>query len=351
MSHPVRIVTNGRILGSPLSGVQRYATELLSHFHQPLDIITPQGALARGWRGHLWEQLVLPAQLRGRLLWSPSNTGPIAVRHQVVTVHDTLPLDHPTWVASRYGNWYRRIVPRVARRARTVIVNSSFTRDRLLTWTDADPSNVHIVPLGVNARFSPATPDEIARSRRLLRIPEGDYVLALGTFDRRRNLSTVLRAWRNSGSTRGDVTLVLAGQFGDPWIFGDTALPDLPRGVVIVGRVDDRLLPALYSGASVFVMMSEYEGFGLPVLEAMSCGTPVIAARAGALPDTTGDAGILLDVNDDVSLAREITQLLDDPVHRRRWSAVGRARAEGLRWDVCAARTMTILESAATAGD
>jgi glycosyltransferase involved in cell wall biosynthesis len=114
----------------------------------------------------------------------------------------------------------------------------------------------------------------------------------------------------------------------------------------MLGDVNDRELPALYSGALAFVMPSLYEGFGLPVLEAMSCGTPVVASNAAALPEVVGQAGLLIDPYDIDDIAKAILQLVTDPLLRGSLSSQGRARAGKFSWDRTAAQIRTVLEQA-----
>ena len=113
---------NIRILRYPLTGVQRYLVELMSRMYADVDVVqlAPKHLLS-GARAHLWEQTVLPLRTRGRLLWSPSNTGPLAVSRQVVTIHDVVPRDHPEWLNSRFAAWYRFLTPKLARRVKRVI--------------------------------------------------------------------------------------------------------------------------------------------------------------------------------------------------------------------------------------
>ena len=115
------ISINTRILSYPITGVQRYLLELLSRIPSDhLRQIAPHHPRS-GIRAHLWEQTALPLRTRGRLLWSPSNTGPLAVSRQVVTIHDVVPMDHPEWLNPRFAAWYRFLTPKLARRVKRVI--------------------------------------------------------------------------------------------------------------------------------------------------------------------------------------------------------------------------------------
>jgi Glycosyltransferase len=289
------IVVNTRILQSHTTGVQRYLLELLARAPE-VERIAPLQVSA-GMRGHAWEQLRLPGSCRGKLLWSPSNSGPLAVRNQVVTIHDMVPLDHPEWFNPRFTSWCRFLFPRLARRVKHVMVVSEFTRQRLIFHSGIEPEKVSVVHCGVDARFQPQSSEAIAAARAALQLPDSRYVLSVGSLEPRKNLGRLLLAWERLLPTMGaDVWLVVAGARGKQLVFRDVPeLERLPERVFLSGYVPDELLPALYAGAMAFVYPSVYEGFGFPPLEAMACGTPTLVGNRASIPEVVGNAALRVD--------------------------------------------------------
>src|ERR1700759_2735570 len=148
---------NLRTLGYRTTGVQRYLLSLLPHMPSELDSVKPSQAL-QGIKGHLWEQLYLPTQLRSRLLWSPGNTGPIGVSRQVLTVHDAASLDHPEWFERKFALWYGALLPRLVRKVRAIITVSRFSKERIVRLTGVGSDRVHVISNGVEPRFRPGDP-------------------------------------------------------------------------------------------------------------------------------------------------------------------------------------------------
>src|SRR6056297_1985463 len=161
---------NARILHQPLTGVGRYLSEVLAAWPgaTPMRLDPPRWA-SQGLKGHGWEQLVLPARVGRNLLWSPVHSGPLAVRNQVVTVHDLVPLDHPEWLSPGFARWYRFMLPRLLRQARHVIAISRFTRSRLLEMTDLPASRISVVANGVAPLFQPPAPAQAGAARARMR--------------------------------------------------------------------------------------------------------------------------------------------------------------------------------------
>lgn len=340
------VVANVRVLDFPLTGVQRYTRELLARLEPDVEPVGPSRPLD-GVRGHLWEQAVLPRRLGGRLLWSPSNTGPLAVGRQVVTIHDTAALDHPEWLDSRFAAWYGWLLPRLVRRVRRVIVPSGFTRDRLVEVARMRSERIAVVPNGVDPRFRPPAAAEIAATRAALGIPTSSYVLSLGSMEPRKNLSALVRAWTMLQSRLpDDVWLVVAGEPGKRHVFPGVELGAMPPRVHTTGRVADAHLPGLYGGATLFAYPALYEGFGLPPLEAMACGTPVIATRRGAAPEVLGDAALLVEP-DAEAIAVGIERVLNDEALRDGLRRTGTERAAGYTWERTADLTLRVLREAA----
>lgn len=343
------IICNTRNLQSSTTGVQRYTSEILRSFSThgaEVVNISPRYRLA-GISGHLWEQLVLPSELKGRLLWSPSNTGPIMVENQVVSVMDCSPLDHPEWSSKKFSSWYQFLLPRLMQRVRKIITISEFSKSRILNFCPAIESKVEVTPLGVDNRFTPSDKHSINDVLASLQIPSKQYILALGSLEPRKNLKTLLLAWEIlAPKLPNEVWLILAGAKGKEIVFGDHPIENLPPRVFLTGHVPDELLPSLYSGAIASVYLSLYEGFGLPPLESMACGTPVVASNAGAIPEVVGDASLLIDPLDVEGVCHQISSLVLDQELRRRLSIKGILQAQSFTWARTAQLTYDILQKA-----
>lgn len=341
------IAVNTWALQSPVTGVQRYLLELLPHLPGPVQRVRPSHPL-HGWRGLAWEQCVLPARTRGRLLWSPCSTGPLALRAQVVTVHDVAPLDHPEWLTAKFAAWYRFLLPRLARRARHLIAISEFTKRRLVATTGVNPAKVTVILHGIDARFSPQPPEAVAAVCHRHGLEPGKYWLSLGTLEPRKNLPRLLAAWSAAlPDLDAGLQLALAGAAGNRNFFAAPGLPQLPARTRLLGHVPEGDLPGLYAGAMAFAYLSLYEGFGKPPLEALACGTPVLASNAASLPEVVGDAALTVDPADTGAITAALIRLAADPNLRARLSAAGRERALQFDWARSAAKTWRVLAAAA----
>ena len=337
------VVLNARFAWQRTTGMQRYAWELARRFGDRLQPARP-GRPLRGMSGHLWEQFCLPPAVGRRLLWSPNNTGPLAIARQVCTIHDLIPLDRPEWFAPRFASWYGWLLPRLARRVRHIIAVSEFTRSRILERFGIDPSRVTVIPNGVDGRFAPRPALEVERVRADLGLPTARYVLSVGSLEPRKNVNRLLEAWaRAVPRLPEDLYLVVSGAKGVARVFSSVSLGRLPPRVLLTGYVPDEHLPALYSGATIFVYPSLYEGFGLPPLEAMACGTPVITSNTTSLPEVVGDAALLVDPLDVEATARAIERLAGDEAERARLRRLGLERIARFNWDDVAARTWEVL--------
>jgi glycosyltransferase involved in cell wall biosynthesis len=344
------MVFNTRFLGQELTGVQRYGRELLDRFTGPYEAVRPEGSPS-AIGGHWWEQAVLPRKCRGRLLWSPGNTGPLSITRQVVTIHDASTLDHPEWFAKKFALWYRFLLPRLARRVRKVITVSEFSRQRIIETCNVPANDVVVVLNGIDARFRPTPLEEIASFRARHQI-ERPYFLYLGSLEPRKNVATLLQAWKKLAPK--DCDLVLGGSVGK--VFRDSGFSELPAGCRLWGRVADDDLTPLLSGAVGFIFPSLYEGFGFPALEAMACGCPALISSGTCLPEICGPAfasesatgaALYFDPLDVDELIAGIRRLLAmDSTTRDFLCRNGQDRAAEFTWDRAATETWQVLEGA-----
>lgn len=323
------------------TGVQRYAAELITRLEGRVHLISSNTAIS-GVRGHVWEQFVLPFRVGDHLLWSPCNTGPISVSRQVVTIHDASTLDHPEWFSSQFAALYRLLLPSLAKAVTKIITVSEFSKDRLISGTSVQPDKIVVVYNGVDPRFRPVDPDRITSLREKLALHKV-YILVVGSLEPRKNLRRLLEAWKQVASEFRHIELVVAGRM-DPRLYRNTGFTELPPGVRQIGYVDDGDLPALYSGALAFVYPSIYEGFGLPILEAMACGTPVITSNNTSLVEIASGAAELVDPFEAESIAGGIHTVVSDASCRESLIQKGLQRASMFTWEKAAEETWGVLE-------
>ena len=296
----------------------------------------------------LWEQLAAPGlSVAGRLdlLHSCLNVVPLAAptRH-VVTVHDLsfskVPAAHPP-----HRRWYLGLATRLSvRRAAAVQVNSEATKADLVSEFGTDPDKITVVYPSVEPEFHPRPPEDLAafRATHGLRRP---FVLFVGTIEPRKNVDVLVHAFsrlRREGAFDGE--LVIAG--GTGW--GDTRLEETIRSSGFAsdirrpGYVEQDDLPFWYTAADLVVYPSSYEGFGIPVLEAMASGTPVITSNRSSLPEVVGDAGPTVDPRDQQQLASAMAEVLASRERRRAMSERGLARARCFQWTTAAQRCLSV---------
>lgn len=335
------VAINARSFTQILTGVQRYALEVSRRLQGQVDCIRPDKPLA-GMRGHLWEQTYLPLVVGRRLLWSPCTTGPLAVARQVCTFHDVVPLEHPEWFTPRFAQWYAWLLPKLAQRVRHIVAVSEFTRGRIVELLGVSPERVTAIPNGVNACFFPRGADEVRAAIQALGWPE-HYFLCLGV-ELRKNTIKLLEAWRRAQKRLPDeIQLVIAGAGTLPGVHVNMSTT-LPPRTINAGYIEDKHMPAAYSGALCLVFPTLYEGFGLPALEAMACGSPVIVSNSTALPEVVGGAGLLVDPTDTDSIAEAMVSVASSASLRSEMASRGLARARRFSWDATADGISRLLE-------
>ena len=289
---------------------------------------------------------MLPLHCRNTTLWSPGNTGPLAVENQVVTIHDLATIDHPEWFSRRFATWYRFLLPKLVQRVARIIAVSHFTKQRLMERWAISEGRISVIYNGVAETFAPHDASTVRRMRERLAIPSEHYLLAIDSLDQRKNLERQLVVWRTiQTDVPDDLWLVLFGGTEASSVFRLTHAHDIPPRVHIVGHVPDDLLSPLYAGALVFLYPSMYEGFGLPVFEAMASGTPVLTSTLSALPEVTSGCAVCVNPYRDDEIASALLTLLRDASLRARLSEKGRERSQQFSWDKSARLTFELLKN------
>jgi glycosyltransferase involved in cell wall biosynthesis len=238
------------------------------------------------------------------------------------------------------------------RTAAHLIADSGATKDDLVHLYGANPERITVAYLGVDPSLRPVTdPDLLAAVQKRYAI-RGPYVLYVGTVQPRKNLSRLIAAFAASCREPGfpeELQLVLAGKRG--WLYEDILSRarelDIGDRVHFTGYVDPTDLAALYSGATLFSLPSLYEGFCMPVLEAMACHVPVVCSRVSSLPEVVGDAALTVDPHDVDALAQAIVRAVSDPALREDLVARGVEQVTKFTWRACAETVLQVLERSA----
>ena len=264
----------------------------------------------------------------------------------VVTIHDVIPLVLP-WAFPRRHRWVlTTALARIRKQAERVIVPSVAAAEDVVHFLAVERERISVIPMGCEARFQPV--GELTRTaaiRRRYDLPPR-YILFVGTLEPRKNVTILLQAFAQvmAETPQDDLGLVIAGGRGwgsEDYLATVDALKLRDR-VRFTGFVEDDHLPDLYRGALLLVYPSLYEGFGLPVLEAMACGTPVITSNRTSLPEVAGDAALLVDPTRPEALAAAMASILSDSDLRQVLRAKGLARAQAFTWDAVAQQTIAI---------
>ena len=332
------LAINARYRHRRITGVERYAHEITKRLGSPKRFLQPNRSLGQ-ITGHAWEQIILPNLIsKNELLWSPANAGPWSVSDQVITIHDASVFDHPEWFRPTFAAWTRLSWKILAKRVRAIITVSEFSKARLKHHLGLPGEKICVVYNGVGEPFKPQSTNCVEEVKEKLGIRK-PYFLFVGTLEPRKNLNTLLEAWSIAGLDTHE--LFISGKGGK--VFASQ-----------VGHassetyISDNDLPALYSGSSAFVFPSLYEGFGLPVLEAMACGTPVITSNSTALEEVFGDAAMLISPEKPEDIARAMQAIVEDKSLAMKLREDGLKKSSELTWEKSARETEVILRKAST---
>lgn len=376
---PFRIAINAHLLsdeaGYRRAGIHHYIAQVLSHLpqdaHTSYTIFSrhgddlPQrpdfGLIGSRWPTErrslriVWEQTVWPWQARGYdLMHSMAFVTPfIAAAGMVVTVYDLSFLHFPERFPALQRWYLTSQTRRSCQMARRVITISESSRQDVHHFFGVPLTQIDVVYPGVNGRYRPLPPAQINAFRQQHQLPER-FILHVGTLQPRKNIATLLEAL--ALLVDKEVHLVLAG--GKGWfydeIFAQVKGLGLEARVHFPGYVADEDLPLWYNAAALFAFPSVYEGFGMPVLEAMACGTPVVASSASSIPEAVGDAGLLFAPQDAAELAVRMASVLASVLQDSALSATMRAKglqqASRFSWQAAGWETAVVYRQALASG-
>ncbi|MCK6628756.1 MAG: glycosyltransferase family 4 protein [Anaerolineae bacterium] len=303
----------------------------------------------------LWTHLRLAAELQRHppdALFVPAHVLPLHCPiPAVVTVHD-LGYRHYPEAHRPFDRWYLDwTTRRHTRIAHHLIADSQATKDDLIRFYSADPARISVVYLGRDESLTPVNDPQIVAAVKARYNIEGIYFLYLGTLQPRKNLVRLVEAFQQALAALSDesLKLVIAGQQG--WLYAEiferVQQLGLENCVIFPGFIAAADKPALLSGALAYVFPSLYEGFGLPVLEAMACGTPVLTSNISSLPEVAGEAAVLVDPHQTAQIAAGLVQLAQDAGLRRHLVNEGFRQIQQFSWATAAAQILEILEKVA----
>ena len=280
----------------------------------------------------------LPA---GAALFTPGYNAPLLVsRPFIFTIHDLNHLDRAENSTFLKRLYYRLVMRRAARRAFRILTISEFSRQRIIAWSGIAPERVVNVGNGVAASYSP---------RVAAYAPGYPYLLCVSNRKAHKNEPRLIEAYARAGIAT-DIHLLFTGTITTE-LLGLCRAHGVVDRVGFLGPVPEAEMPSLYRGAKALLFPSLYEGFGLPVIEAMACGIPVLAANTTALPEVSGDAALLVDPLSVTQIIRGIEQLCGDETLRAILCQKGLKRAAKFRWEEVAARVASVLGELQSVGE
>lgn len=378
-SSPIKVAVGATSLITPLTGIGNYTLNLTKALlDNPLIEM-------EGFYGHRWSKKLNPLTVRniGKIKklvnWfvpfsytsrriasqiafnSGINKGGFDLYHEpnflpfefkgptVITVHDLSYIRHPLAHPKERIRMMNKILPLAIENSQCIIVDSHFTKLEVCSEFSVPNSKIHVTHLGKSLNFYPRVKSDISKVLQKYKLILGQYVIAVGTLEPRKNLIQAIHTYQALPDKLAKCfPLTIVGMRGwkEKGLISDLNILISQGKARMLGYVPDNDLPYLYSGARSLIFPSLYEGFGLPILEAMACGTPVVASDSSSIPEVIGDAGVLVDVGDVETMKTSIERICEDDKEFSRLSSLGIIQAEKFSWEKCAEETYSAYQYA-----
>lgn len=328
------------------------APQLSDRFRE-VEVVTRLARLGENVEQVWWEQcgiVLAGSREKVDLLHSPYWSNPLwSPWPTVVTVHDVIQFVLPEYAWRKISRMYFGLVSAGARRADAIITVSECSKADIVKILGVAPERIHVIGNAVDSTLYPVRDAWLLKSLRERYGIGPRFVLYFGGFDLRKNVPRIIEAYsRMPERLRKEYGLVIAGRYQN---LGHPLFPDprevvaqlgLEGSVIFTGQIREQDKAPLFSAASLFVFPSLYEGFGIPVLEAMACGTPVVTSNVSALPEVAGDAGELVDPYQTDAISAAMADLLDNQARRDELSRRGLERARRFTWNGVAEQTVRV---------
>ena len=329
------ILFDAKILNHKIyTGVEYYTKYILDSLKNNIKIIKPN--ITNKYLSHLHTHIITPF-IKGELLFEPANIAPIFVpksKKQVVTIHDIAFITFPDSFSKVFRRYYQYVIPKVIKRADKIITVSNFTKSEILKFYPFAKDKIEVIYLGVDEKF------------RVLDIKKQNYILYVGSINKRKNFISVLKTFMYLDI---DYKLIMVGNFSNNFTLDEISKKLIKKAkqsdkIEFRENVSDEELIKLYNLAKLFIYPSFYEGFGLPVAEAMACGTPVITSNVSSLPEVGGDAVVYVDPNNIEDIKEKIIMILNDEDLQKQMIENGLKRAKEFTWEKSAKKHMEVFQ-------
>ena len=319
------------------TGVENYVLHLLNALNKKITLNSVEPKISNKYFAHLWTHIIL-AFKRGNILFCPANIAPLFVpksKKLLLTLHDVSFQTYPKSFSSFFRIYYKFIVPINCRRADKIITVSNYSKKEILTLYPFTKNKIEVIYLGFDPKF------------KQLNLKKKNQILYVGSLNERKNFVGVLKSFLSLKNK--DISLLIVGNFFSNFLINEETENLLKsvqehKNIIFKSNVSNNELIKLYNESKLFLFPSFYEGFGLPVLEAMACGTPVITSNVSSLPEVGGDAVLYCNPNDIVDIKEKIELLLEDENLQKSMIKNGLERVKKFTWEKAADNHIEIFE-------